>query len=90
MLKLMIQELLKLKLLILLRGLEIPRFENVTVDNLNVLFKGEPTLFHTELSGNVDKGNIFIDTYMDLQKEEMAYDISFRSNKLNLFPILNF
>ena len=74
----------------LIKGLDIPRFENLIVNDLNVIFKGEPSLFNTQFSGNVNNGNVFIDTYMNLQQEEMEYDISFNSRKLNLFPILNF
>ena len=74
----------------IIKGLQIPRYENVIVEQLNVEFKGEPSRFHTKLNGNVNKGTIFIDTYMDLQKEQMDYDITFNSKKLDLFPILSF
>jgi hypothetical protein len=72
----------------LIKGLDIPLYENLMVDNLNVKFKGEPTRFHAELSGDVNEGNLYLDTYLDLQNEQMDYNIEFNSNKLDLYPIL--
>jgi len=74
----------------LVKGLDIPLYHDLVLENLNVKFKGEPTRFHAELLGNVNEGNVFLNTYLDLQTAQMDYDIEFQTNKLNLFPIIGF
>ncbi|MCB0729395.1 MAG: hypothetical protein KDC88_00055 [Ignavibacteriae bacterium] len=73
----------------IIKGLDIPLYKNLTLTNINGVFKGEPTRFHAELTSDVDKGNVYIDTYLDLQQEQMDYDISFNTTKLNLSPVID-
>lgn len=72
----------------IIKGLDIPKYDGLILENLDVKFKGEPTRFHSTLAGNIDKGELFIDTYLDLQTEEMEYDTEFRTKDLNLFSLL--
>jgi len=71
----------------LIKGLEIPLYDKLILDNLNAKFKGEPTRFHTELSGNVNNGFLYLDTYLDLQTEQMKYNVEFTSKDIDIFPI---
>jgi hypothetical protein len=72
---------------LLVKGLDIPLFQDVVLENLNAKFKGEPTRFHSELSGDINNANVFIDLYMDLQTEQMEYDLEFNTKRLNIFPV---
>ncbi|MCB0744595.1 MAG: hypothetical protein KDC67_11870, partial [Ignavibacteriae bacterium] len=74
----------------LVEGLQIPRYENLIAEKLSLSYKGEPTKFKANLTGNVNDGKIFLDTYLDLQKEKMEYDIKFATEKINVFPIVGF
>ncbi len=74
----------------LVKGLDIPLYPNVVLENLNVKFIGEPTRFHTELVGDINNANVFIDLYMDLQPEQIEYDLEFNTKKLNIFPVTGF
>lgn len=72
----------------LVKGLDIPLYPNVILDNLNLNFKGEPTRFHSQLTGDINDANVFVDLYMDLQTEQMEYDLTFTTNSLNIYPVL--
>ncbi|KAB2842154.1 MAG: hypothetical protein F9K45_07275, partial [Melioribacteraceae bacterium] len=73
----------------LLPSLELPVFENLIANNLNIDYKGEPTKFEAKLKGNFNDGSLDINTFMNFQKKEFEYDISFSSKNLNLQPIIN-
>ena len=45
---------------LLVKGLDIPLFPDVVLENLNANFRGEPTRFHTELSGDINNANVFL------------------------------
>ncbi len=75
---------------LLVKGLDIPLYPNVVLDNLNAKFKGEPTRFHSEVSGDINNGNVFFDLYMDLQTEQMGYDLEFNTKGLNISPVTGF
>ncbi len=72
----------------LLKGLDIPNYKGVVLNNCNMEFKGEPTRFHAILNSDVNEGNLTIDTYMDLQPELMEYDIDFYTEDIDLGPII--
>ncbi|MBK7104034.1 MAG: hypothetical protein IPH62_01980 [Ignavibacteriae bacterium] len=71
----------------LIKGLEIPKYDNLVVTNLNLKYKGEPTKFNAELNGNVNDGKIYLKTFLNLKKTRMEYDIDFTSENIDLFPI---
>ncbi len=73
----------------LLPEISIPEFYGLEFTGLNIMFKGEPTRFHSILSSNVGNGSIDIDAYMDLQAEEPEYDVEFSTNNLDLYSIVN-
>lgn len=73
----------------LLPSLELPVFENLIANNLNVDYKGEPTKFDAKLKGNFGDGSLDINAFMNLQKKEIEYDISFTTKDLNLRPVIN-
>lgn len=75
---------------LLVKGLDIPLYPNVVLDNLNAKFKGEPTRFHSEISGDINNSNVFLDLYMDIQTEQMEYDLEFDTKNLNIFPVTGF
>lgn len=72
----------------LLPGFGLPIFENLRLDEMRFSYKGEPTKFRTAGSSKVGKGEIIFDCFLDLQQDEMEYDISYETKKLNLFPII--
>ena len=72
----------------LLPSIAIPKYDSLIFNNLNINFKGEPLRFHVVLNSNIKKGNINLNTFMDLTKKNAEYDIAFNTEKLNLFPII--
>lgn len=73
----------------IIKGLEIPYYDNLILENMNALFKGEPTRFHATISSDIKNGNIFVDTYLDLQMDQIEYDVRFNSENMDLNPIIN-
>ncbi len=73
----------------LLPEFSIPHFYGLQLSGLNMMFKGEPTRFHSILSSDVNRGSIDIDAYMDLQAEEPEYDVEFKTKNLDISPIVN-
>ncbi|MBK8945554.1 MAG: hypothetical protein IPM32_09830 [Ignavibacteriae bacterium] len=71
----------------LIKGLEIPKYDNLILTNANVKYQGEPTKFNAELTGNVNNGKVYIKSFLNLQKSKMEYDIDFTSENIDLFPI---
>ncbi len=72
----------------LLPEFSLPEFYGLELNGLNMTFKGEPTRFHSVLESNVGTGSIDLDAYMDLQAKEPEYDVEFRTNQLNLLPVV--
>ncbi len=72
----------------LVKGLDIPKYKNLVLDNFNLSFIGEPLKFNAILDGQINHGSINLITFLDFQKEKIEYDINFTSEKLNLFPII--
>ncbi len=72
----------------LLPTVPIPHYNGLTLKNISLLFKGEPTRFHSILTTNINEGTLNLETYLDLQSKEPGYDVNFSTDKLNLFPIV--
>ena len=72
----------------LLPTVSMPGYKGFTLKNINLLFKGEPTRFHSVLKADIEDGTLDLDTYLDLQSKEPSYDINFSTKKLNLFPVV--
>ncbi len=71
-----------------IKGLDIPLYKDLALENLNVKFNGEPTKFNAKLDGTIKESSVSIDTYLNLQSEEMEYDTKFRTENLDIFPFL--
>lgn len=72
----------------LIKGLEIPNYKNMVLDIDTLKFKGEPTRFNASILGKVNDQNINLTSFLDLQKKEIEYNVSFATQNINLFPIL--
>ncbi|MDX1699919.1 MAG: AsmA family protein, partial [Melioribacteraceae bacterium] len=72
----------------IIEGLEIPKYQDLRIEDLNATFVGEPTKFNSTLRGGIDDGSIEVDCYLNLQNEQMEYDISYSSKNIDLFPII--
>jgi hypothetical protein len=72
----------------LLPEIAIPFYDSLVFRDIDINFKGEPLRFHTTLNSNVGKGNIHLNTFMDLTKRNTEYDIKFNTKDLNLSPII--
>lgn len=73
----------------LLPSLDLPYFENLFINNLNIDYKGEPTKFKATLMGDLPQGNIYLDALLNFQKKEIEYDVKFKTKNINLKPIIN-
>ncbi len=73
----------------LLPSLELPEYAKLLLTKVNMEFEGEPTKFKSRFSGNINEGQLTCDVTMSLGSKPITYDISFTTNNLNLFPILN-
>lgn len=72
----------------LLPDLGLPQFKDLRLEDMRFSYKGEPTKFRAIGSSKVGKGELTFDCYLDLQKEDMEYDIAYETKELNLFPII--
>ncbi len=72
----------------MIKGLEIPNYKKFVLNIDTLKFKGEPTKFNASIRGKVNDGKINLNTFLDLQKKEMEYDVKFATQNINLYPIL--
>jgi len=73
----------------LLPELGIPDYNEFTLKNINIKFKGEPTNFYTKLGAEAGKGKINIEGRLDVSQPELVYDLKFSTQKLNVEKILD-
>lgn len=73
----------------LLPSLELPVFENLLVEDLNIDYKGEPTKFKTKLKGNLAQGSLDLNAFLNLQRKEIEYDVNFNTKNINLKPVID-
>lgn len=72
----------------LLPELELPRFDDIRLEDMHFSYKGEPTKFKTVGFSKVGKGEIIFDCYLDLQQDDLEYDITYETKKIDLFPVI--
>ncbi|MBI1932718.1 MAG: hypothetical protein HYS24_09310 [Ignavibacteriales bacterium] len=74
----------------LVKGLEIPKYDNLVAKDINIKYKGEPTKFNAELNGKINDGEVYIKSFLNLQKSRMEYDIDFTTKNIDVFPIIGY
>ena len=72
----------------LLKPLDLPEFENLTMRETSLYFKGEPTKFYATLFTNIGNGKLNLDCFLNTQGDELEYDVSLESERINLSPII--
>ncbi|MEE9432379.1 MAG: hypothetical protein V3V16_15135 [Melioribacteraceae bacterium] len=83
-------ELLESNIATLLPPFPIPNYKNLNFSNLNINFLGEPLNFNATLVSDVNEGTIELTSLMNLENNEIEYDIDYTCNNLNLFPIIDY
>lgn len=73
----------------LLPKIGIPVMSELTLENFEMNFKGEPINFNSTFSGNIKDGKINGDVKLDLTQTEMIYDGNFKTVNLDLHPIID-
>jgi hypothetical protein len=73
----------------LLPDLDIPQFKDLLVTNMNIDFRGEPTVFHANMSAQISDGYFQTDSYIDVEEDILRYDINFATENLNLTNIVD-
>jgi len=71
-----------------LNGLALPKYPNLFVQRINLDFEGEPLKFKLDGNISIGKGNIKLNSYMDLTKELIEYDYNLTTQNLNLSSTL--
>ncbi|MEN8192248.1 MAG: hypothetical protein ABFS12_05495 [Bacteroidota bacterium] len=67
-----------------LKGLELPSYPDLVVENLNLQYSGEPLKFKAAGDGRIDDGNITFEAFMDMYPDLIEYDYKFTTNNINL------
>ncbi|MCK9280823.1 MAG: hypothetical protein M0P71_09390 [Melioribacteraceae bacterium] len=72
----------------LLPTLEIPKFAQLYLEDINISFDGEPQKFSSTISAKLDNGEIKLNAKMNLKTKLMEYDITGETTNLNLMPVI--
>ncbi len=71
-----------------LGDLELPKYPNLLVEDINLTYKGEPLKFRADGTAAIGNGNFSINTFMDMRKELTDYDYQLTTHNLNLKTLL--
>lgn len=71
----------------LLQPLHLPRFKNLSMTNVSAYMQGEPTKFYSTIIADCDRGKINGDIFLNVESEDLQYDISIETEKLNVSPV---
>lgn len=71
-----------------LNGLELPKYPNLFVEDINITYEGKPLKFNAYGTATIGDGNFSINTFMDMTKELTDYDYQLTTNNLNLKTLL--
>ena len=71
-----------------LSGLELPKYPDLYVENINIDYEGEPLKFTAKCGAKVGNGNFSIDSFMDLNPDLIEYDFSVQTKNIDLFSTL--
>ena len=72
----------------LLPDLDLPKFDNVVLNNVSAKFTGFPDKFDAKVNADIDKGSISVDGSLDLQPKLMKYNFAFSTTSFNAMPFL--
>ncbi|MFA7288692.1 MAG: hypothetical protein WC055_07405 [Melioribacteraceae bacterium] len=72
----------------LLPTLEIPKFAQLHLQDINISFDGEPQKFKSSFSSKVEDGEIKLLAEMNLKPDIIEYNLSGETSNLNLFPLI--
>jgi len=73
----------------LLPQIDLPRYKNVKLSNLNIDYKGKPTNFDAILNAEINDGSIETDAKLNLNTSPITYDVKVNTSDLNLKPIID-
>lgn len=76
--------------LALLPKFKLPVFKDLIVKNLNGDFKGEPTKFNSDLSGEIEDGKFNAKAFLNLESKQMEYDARVETDRLNFKSVTGF
>lgn len=72
----------------LLPTLDLPKFEDVVLNDMHVKFDGHPTKFAAKLNAKIGEGNISADSKFDFDTPVSVFDINVKTENLNLQPVI--
>lgn len=67
-----------------LSGLELPKYPNLFVENININYSGEPLKFNTSGNATVDNGELTFAAFMDLYSELIDFEYNVEAKNVNL------
>ena len=67
-----------------LNGLELPSYPDLLVEDLNIMYEGEPLKFNAYGDGKIDDGEITFNSFMNMYPDLIEYDYQFTTNNINL------
>ncbi len=67
-----------------LSGLDLPKYPNLFVENINIDYEGEPLKFNANGGATIGNGNFAIDAFMDITKELVEYNFVAETKNINL------
>ncbi len=68
---------------------ELPDYNNLSFDDLNISFKGEPLEFDLKLNAAVSDGTISSDASFNFKPQIPQYKINLNTKRLDLNPVIN-
>ncbi len=71
-----------------LRGLELPPYPDLVVQNMNLKYAGEPLKFKANGDGQIGEGEITFGAFMDMYPDLINYDYTFTTNNVNLITTI--
>jgi len=71
-----------------LSGLELPKYPNLFVENINLNFDGEPLKFKGDGNASVNDGSFSFSSSMDIYPELIDYEYEISTDNLDLSSIL--
>lgn len=74
----------------LLPKFKLPVFKDLTLDNIDIKFKGEPTKFNSKLAADIEDGKLNAEAFLNVKSKTMEYNAKIETDKLNLKSITGF
>ncbi len=67
-----------------LKGLELPKYPDLFVENINLKYEGEPLKFNLDGSASLDNGELTFTSFMDINPELIEYNYDITAKNINL------